>query len=104
MSEAEFLKRVIELARLNGWLVAHFHDSRRQVRPGVFVGDRYAAGFPDLVLVRERVVYAELKSDKGRLRPEQTVWLERLQGAGAEAYVWRPANWVTIGQILGGTS
>jgi hypothetical protein len=38
------------------------------------------AGLPDLVLVKPpRVVFLELKSDKGRVRPEQQIWLDALE-------------------------
>ena len=90
MTEAQFQAQVLNLARLYGWRSAHFSDSRRQIRPGVFVGDRGAAGWPDLVLVRERIVFAELKAANGRLRRGQAAWLDALKAAGAETYVWRP--------------
>ena len=54
-------------------------------------------GFPDLVLAREGVViFAELKAEKGRLRPDQEKWIAAL---GA-CYVWRPSDWPAILQIL----
>ena len=76
VTEKAFQSRVVELARLYGWRVAHFHDSRRQVKPGVFVGDKDAAGFPDLVLVRP---------------PDE--WLSLLVACGVEARVVRPSDW-----------
>jgi VRR-NUC domain len=94
-SEKEFQRAVIQLARLNGW---HFSDSRRQVRPGVFVGDKEAKGFPDLVLVRaQRLLFVELKSQDGRVKPEQQEALDLLSavGGGVEAHLWRPADWDT---------
>lgn len=105
ISEREFQGRVIDLAQTVGWLVAHFHDSRRQVtRKGTgerfWVGDQDAVGFPDLVLVRDRVVYAELKREKGRLRPEQIAWQAALLAAGAEHHVWRPSDWPAIERLL----
>lgn len=66
-------------------------------------------GFPDLVAVREelaagkrrpRVLFIELKTDKGRLSKEQKEWHEELIGAGAEAYVWRPRDWKTLTEIV----
>ena len=51
---------------------------------------RSAPGFPDLVLVRDRVVFAELKVGKGRLTTAQARWRDMLLGADAEWYVWRP--------------
>lgn len=101
ISEAAFQKAVIEFARANGWTVAHFHDSRRQVAAGVFVGDRDAAGFPDLVATRNgRLVFAELKSDKGRLSVMQSHWLELLGLTEAEVHLWRPRDWPEVEAVL----
>ncbi len=107
-SEASFQRAVIEYARLQGFRVGHVHDSRRQVRPGVLVGDRDAAGIPDLIMVRgETVVFAELKSAKGRLRPEQTAWLDALVVVAEAApehvkiRVWSPLSWADIEFTLG---
>ena len=102
MTERDFQKAVIGLARVCGWKVAHFHDSRLQIRPGVFVGDRDAAGFPDLVLCHPKhgVAFVELKADKGRLRSEQHVWIGALHVARQVAYVWRPSNWPEIERFL----
>ena len=108
MTEAAFTSQVIALCRLWGWKVAHFRAAQtaRGWRTPV-QGD--GAGFPDLVLVRPakrgvvgRLVWAELKTDTGRLSAEQERWLDALKGAGQEAYVWRPEQWDTIQQILGG--
>lgn len=99
-SEADFQAQVIQLAELYGFRAGHFADSRRQVKPGVFVGDRLAAGIPDLILVRERAVWAELKTGKGRLREEQRVWLDALANGGAEVYLWRPSDLEEIQRIL----
>lgn len=87
MSEAQFQTRILDYCRLRGLLVFHSGDSRRDT----------TAGFPDLVIVgRAGVIFAELKTDKGRLRPEQQTWLDRLDEAGATAAVWRPADWPII--------
>jgi hypothetical protein len=69
MSEKEFQAQVVQLATYYGWRVYHTHDSRRS-----------AAGFPDLVLVRPpELIFAELKTEKGRIRPEQADWLADLE-------------------------
>ena len=84
MNEAALQRAVIDLARWFGWLVWHDVDSRRNT-----------AGWPDLVLVHARtgrLVFAELKSQAGRIRPEQHLWL-RLLGMRHEVYVWRPQDW-----------
>ena len=83
MLEGELQRQVIELAQLLGWLCYHTHDSRRS-----------APGFPDLVLVHEQtgaLVFAELKSNSGRVTPEQDRWLTAL-GRRHIAEVWRPRD------------
>ncbi len=59
-------------------------------------------GFPDLVLVRKVVIYAELKSKTGRLTPEQKQWLDALTNAGQDCRVWRPTDWAEIERTLKG--
>lgn len=93
MLEKDLQRHVIGLFRSAGWRVCHFHDSRRQIKPGVFVGDVDAKGFPDLVAVKHsRVVFVELKSEKGTVSKGQRDWLEVLSSAGQEVYVWRPSH------------
>ena len=97
--ERDFQATVIEYARACGWKVAHFHDSRRQVG-GKFVGDSDAAGFPDLVMVRDKaILFVELKSEKGRLSSAQLGWCQVLLGA-AETCIWRPRHWPEIERRL----
>lgn len=84
---------VTDYARLSGWLVYHTHDSRRS-----------AAGFPDLVLVRAGVlIFAELKTAKGRLSFQQEEWLEVLRETHACVFLWRPADWPEIERVLART-
>lgn len=86
MSEAQLQQMVIDLARWAGFM--HFHDNDPR---------RNRAGFPDLVLVHTttgRLIFVELKSDKGRVRPEQDVWLQHL-GRCHEVYLWRPQHWTS---------
>lgn len=81
ISERAWQAQVLELATLYRWTWYHTHDSRRS-----------NPGFPDLVLVRDRVLFAELKTDRGRLTNDQLGWISRLEEAGAEAFVWRPKD------------
>lgn len=93
MTERDLQAWVIVLARLLGWRVAHFRPARTAHgwRTPV-AGD--GAGFPDLVLVRgERMLFRELKTERGKLRPEQEAWLSALRAAGADAGVWTEADW-----------
>ena len=94
MLEKELQRAVIELAHLYGWLVFHprpSQNSRGDWRT-YMSGDR---GFPDLTLVHTTggICFVELKSTKGRLSPEQKMWLEKLS-LHADAMVWRPADWM----------
>ncbi|MEM0142446.1 MAG: VRR-NUC domain-containing protein [Candidatus Parvarchaeum sp.] len=91
MSERDLLHNVKQLALLTKWLVYHTYDSRRS-----------DPGFPDLVLVKDRIIFVELKTAKGRLRPQQKIWLAALEDTGAEVYVWRPIDWTngTIRKVL----
>lgn len=59
------------------------------------------SGFPDRVLIRERVIFAELKREKTHPTVEQVLWLDGLAAAGAEVYLWRPSDLEEIGAILG---
>lgn len=81
MTEKQFQDHVIALASALGWLVYHTFDSRRSV-----------AGFPDLVLVRGRTLFRELKTTSGVLTAQQRVWLDRLEAGGSDAGVWRPRH------------
>ena len=89
-SERNLQNRILEAAKALGWLTYHTHDSRRS-----------APGYPDLTLVRSRrLIFAELKSVKGKVTAEQQEWLDRLSATGAECYTWRPADLQTALTIL----
>ncbi len=91
VAESAFQSQLIEVAHLCGWRVAHFRPARTAHgwRTPVAADGQ---GFPDLILVRDRVVVAELKAGKGRVRPAQDAWLEAFRVAGVEAYVWKPSD------------
>lgn len=78
------------LATMLGWKL-NYHTLRSK-------GSR--SGFPDRVLVRDRVVYAELKTAIGKPTDGQIEWLDGLARAGAEVYLWRPADLDEIARIL----
>lgn len=94
MTEDELLDAVLTLASALGWY-AH-HDRPARTADGRWCtpvqGDR---GFPDLVLAHPRhgVIFRELKSATGKLEDDQAAWLEALANGGADAGVWRPADW-----------
>ena len=85
MTERQFQAWVIDVAKAHGWKVYHTYDSRRS-----------EPGFPDLVLVRDRVLFRELKTDIGRISPAQKEWGDALTQAGADFEIWRPQDKKTI--------
>jgi hypothetical protein len=91
LSEEDFQQQITDYCDLLGLKWHHETDSRRT-----------RAGWLDLVIAGNRVIFAELKSDKGKITTEQQQWIDRLAMAGAEVYVWRPADWPDVQRILNG--
>ena len=90
ISEKEFQATVREYAKSQGWVVFCTWSSMHS--PG---------GEPDLRLVRERVVWAELKRESGKTTQKQEEAIAALEAAGQEVHVWRPSSWPEIEQVLG---
>ena len=98
--EDEFKDEVLEFAQDNGWLRAHFRPAKTAKGWRTPVqGD--GKGFLDLVLVRERVIWAELKVGRNTLSGDQRKWFKALQRANQEVYLWKPAHWEQIKKVLG---
>jgi hypothetical protein len=59
-------------------------------------------GWPDLAMVRPpHLVFAELKSESGRVTVHQERWLALLAGCpGVETYLWRPSDLERISEVL----
>jgi len=102
MTEAAFQTMVEDLFRLNRWLVYHTRDSRGS-----------AAGFPDLVAAHTRhgIVFAELKSKRGKVSDDQEAWLRILDRAKpvphwghqrVSVFTWRPDDWPQIEEVASG--
>jgi hypothetical protein len=90
MTEGAFRQQVLDLARLTGWRCYFTWASLHS-----------PAGFPDLCLVRRgRLVFAELKSERGKATPEQQGWLIDVANAAAESYLWRPGDWPEVEKVL----
>lgn len=114
LSEARFQKQVVELAELLHWGVWHDRATNQRsacrackaplrcaacATPATVV--RNPAGLLDLILIRRpRVLWVELKSDRGRLTPEQRATISDLRACGQEAYVFRPRDFETITRLL----
>ena len=95
-TEAAFQAQVEELAGVLGWWCFHLRQPMRS-----------PAGFPDLVLFRERVIFAELKvrspntGRAGKLETPQIEMAHRCFAAGAEYYAWwSPDDWDELVAVL----
>lgn len=97
--ESSWQSWVTETAELLGWWWVHFRPGRTASGWRTPVAGQ-AAGYVDLTLVRDRVIFAELKTQTGRLTRPEVAWRARLIAAGAEVYVWRPADRLEITATL----
>lgn len=91
VSEKDFQRAIIDTAIRNGWLYYHTRDSRKS-----------PAGFPDLVLVRERVLWLEVKTETGQASASQLDWRDALLAAGQDYRLVRPSDWQSIRAALEG--
>jgi len=97
VKEREWQNLVIQLATARGW--KHYHPPDNKPVNGRI--QKVVAGFPDLVLVRQgRMVFAELKREKGILSPEQVEWITQIRACKIEAYVWRPSMVADVIKVL----
>lgn len=105
MTEIEFEQAVVDLAHTFGWRVAGFRPARTQ--HGWRTPVKYdGKGWPDLTMVHPsgRIIFAELKTDRGALSAEQAEWADTFVAAIAadrralgvpsmvEYHVWRPRD------------
>ena len=90
ISEADFQQMVTDYCDWLGLRWHHETDSRRT-----------RAGFPDLVIVGKGGIYfLELKSQKGKISPDQKAWIYDLHQAGVQASVARPSDWERLQDVL----
>lgn len=93
MTEKALTQAVVQLAQALGWTVFR-----------TWLSLHSPSGEPDLRMVhpiKKRVVWAELKTEKGKLTLNQQDAIATLTQAGAEVYVWRPSSWAHIEKVLG---
>jgi hypothetical protein len=82
MTEAEFEKHVGQIAADHGVWRHHNPDSRA-----------VAAGLPDDLFVGSGgALWAELKTEAGRLSPAQAMLMALLRAAGHRVVIWRPSD------------
>ena len=101
-TERQFTVMIVRLARLHGWLVAHFRPAmnRRGKWSTAIQGD---VGFPDLILIhprRGKALAIELKVRGRKPEPDQVRWLAAFAQAGVESAVWMPEQWDQIAATL----
>ncbi len=90
ITEKDFECQIKELAVLYHWKYYHTWTSIHSPR-----------GFVDVVMAREeRLIFAELKSEQGKVTTYQQEWIEALKETGAEVYLWRPSDFNSIVSIM----
>ena len=92
VTEKDLREQVRDLCKIFGWKMSFSWTSIHSPR-----------GFLDLVLAnpeQKRVIFAELKNEKGRLTPAQGEWLNALKACGQEVHLWRPADIEEIAATL----
>jgi hypothetical protein len=99
VTERDFQRAITDTLTLFHWRWCHFRPA--MTRRGWRTALSGSPGFPDIVAVRgNRILFLELKAEKGRLSDEQGRWLAALGAAGAEARCWRPSDWDAIEETL----
>lgn len=100
LRERDFQDALIIYAEQCGWKQWHVDITATRQKNGKYRGTA-PPGWPDLFMCRDTVaIAAELKSQGGRVEPEQTAWLRALEKAGIETYVWRPSDAEEIYRVL----
>lgn len=97
--EADWQRDVIKLAHTLSWKVAHFRPAQttKGWRTPVSADGK---GFPDAILVRDRILAVEFKNENGKLSEDQLEWIAALEVAGVETYVWRPQDLDEVMRVL----
>ena len=93
ITEKDFRQQVISLAKLLGYKTYFTWTSIHSPK-----------GIPDLILCRPpRLIFAELKSEQGKVTPHQQEWLDLFgECPGVEKYLWKPSQFEEIVSILRG--
>jgi hypothetical protein len=109
LTEAEFQHNVCEAADILHWDWTHTGSGRTSKGWRVPMRGPIAEGFPDLFLSNQkdgRIIWAELKTNRGKLTARQEFVLDRLRNRYAKWHgfitvaVWRPRDWDVIEEIL----
>ncbi len=90
LSERDFQKQVVEGLTQRGWVVWVVPDMRKTRR-----------GLPDILAIHfqkpGRLLAYELKAERTRIRPEQTLAIAHLSTVpGIDARIVRPSDWAQL--------
>jgi len=90
ISEQAFMAQVKAIAFTYGWLAQH--STATQTAKGRWLTSG-SPGYPDLCLAHPQkgLVFAELKSETGRVSENQITWMQALD-PWVECYIWRPRD------------
>ncbi len=92
VTEKQLREQVRDLCKVFGWKFYFTWTSIHSPR-----------GMPDLILVKPpRVIFAELKTEKGEVSTYQQDWIDVLKecGGNVECYLWRPGDIEKIAEVL----
>jgi uncharacterized protein YndB with AHSA1/START domain len=106
-TEPEFATQVEHLLKMFGWHWCHFRPARTEHGWRTAISGH--KGFPDYIAVRPpRLLVFELKSERGKVSPEQQEWLDILGQlkddpygeSTVEVYLFRPSDIEEIAEVL----
>ena len=109
LKEGSFKDQVTELAEMTGWQWVAWRPLRTLHGWSTPYDGPLGKGWPDLTIIRprdHRQVFAELKSDSGRVEREQWAMLQWLtaalvfEGGLVHVHLWRPTDWKDIVECL----
>ena len=106
LTEAQWATTVEGLLDAYGWRWCHFRPARTERGWRTAISGK--KGFPDYAAARDslgyfgpaRFILLELKSESGRMSPEQQEWHDMLKAAGAEVIVARPSDYERLVEVL----
>ncbi len=103
ITEADLEGWLLDLCQVTGWHAVHFRPAMLRSGKWVTPVSGEGKGYPDWSLFKpgHYPVLVELKSEDGKLRPEQTAWGVILkQCKGVRYILLRPSNHEELEQIL----